>query len=206
MMLTLVLLAIQAALPGAAFSDVSLSGGGEVVIRHGPVARITFRQGDARNTRIVVAGGRLTIDNCPRRCPHGYRLALEVTMPSVAALSVADGGTIRAAGGFPGQAAIAASVHSGGAIDLRALDAAAVNASVAQGGVVFARPSRRLDASIAQGGRIAYWGNPSVHSRVRQGGSVGRGAAADADRPLEDFAPRVAPVPALPPLPSLPGA
>jgi hypothetical protein len=203
MMFTLVLLALQSLLPGAAFSEVSLSGGGEIVIRHGPVARVTFRQGDARNTRIAVAGGRLVIDNCPRHCPHGYRLVLDVTTPSLAALSVADGGTIRAASGFPGQAAIAATVHSGGAIDLRALDVGAVNASVAQGGVVLARPSRRLDARIAQGGRIAYWGNPSVHSVVRQGGSVGRGAAADADRPLDALAPRTVPVPPLPPLPGV---
>lgn len=198
MIAALVLLAAQ-----APYSEIALSGGGEVVVRHGPAPGIVFRRGDARNTRIAVAGGRLGIDNCPRRCPRGYHLVLEVTMPSLAAVSVADGGTIRALNGFPGQASIAATVHSGGGIDLRALAVREVSASVRQGGIVLARPSRRLDARIEQGGRIAYWGNPSVHSAVRQGGSVGRGAEGDADRPLEALAPRVAPVPALPPVPKV---
>jgi hypothetical protein len=196
MILALALLAAQ-----APYSEIALSGGGEVVVRHGPAPAIVFRRGDARNTRIAVAGGRLGIDNCPRRCPRGYRLVLEVTTPSLAALSVTDGGLIRALNGFPGRAAIAATVHSGGGIDLRALAVRDVSASVMQGGIVLARPSRRLDARIAQGGRIAYWGNPSVRSVVRQGGSVGRGAAADADRPLAALAPHAPPVPALPPLP-----
>jgi hypothetical protein len=201
MMLMLALLAAQ-----TPYSEIVLSGGGEVVVRHGPAPAIVFRRGDARNTRIIIAGGRLGIDNCPRRCPRGYHLALEVTTPSLAALSVADGGMIRALNGFPGQASIAAIVRSGGAIDLRALAVREVSASIMQGGIILARPSQRLDARIAQGGRIAYWGNPSVHSIVREGGSVGRGAAADADRPLEAPAPRIIPVPPLPPLPPLPGA
>jgi hypothetical protein len=199
-----VILALMMLAAQTPYSQIALSGGGEVVVRHGRVPGVVFRRGDARNTRIAVTGGRLGIDNCPRRCPRGYHLVLEVTTPSLAALSVADGGTIRALNGFPGQASISAAVRSGGAIDLRALAVRDVSASVMQGGVVLARPSRRLDARIVQGGRIAYWGNPSIRSVVRQGGSVGRGAAADADRPLEAFAPRVAPVPALPPLPAVP--
>jgi hypothetical protein len=85
-------------------------------------------------------------------------MVVEVTTPEIDALSVSDGGSIRSQGGFPGQAAIEARVHSGGAIDIRALDAADVTASVAQGGLIFTRPGRRLSARVEHGGGITYWG------------------------------------------------
>ena len=193
-MLTALLLAFA-----ADFRAVDLHGGGEVIVRHGPVAQALLREGDSRYTRISAAGGRLAIVNCPNRCPHGYRAVVEVTAPAIDSLSVSDGGLIRSESGFPGQAAVEARITSGGAVDIRALAAAQVSASVAQGGMIFARPGRRLDARIEQGGAITYWGRPAVTRSIHQGGVVQRGADKDLARPLSDLGP--APVPPVPPVP-----
>lgn len=196
-MLTLALLALA-----ADFRAIDLRGGGQVIVRHAATAEVRFRQGEARYTRISTAGGRLVIDNCPERCPHGYRAVVEVTMPALDALSVSDGGSIRSESGFPGQAAVDARVFSGGAIDIRALAAADVAASVAQGGMIFTRPGRRLDARIEQGGAVTYWGRPAVTRSVHQGGVVQRGADGDLGKPLSAFNPEPPPLPPIPPLPN----
>lgn len=195
-MLTALLLALA-----ADFRAIDLHGGGEVIVRHGPARQIRFLAGDADHTSIREAGGRLVIDNCPDRCPHRYRPVIEVTTPAIDAVSVNDGGLLRSEGAFPGQAAVEARVNSGGAVDIRTLAAAEVAAAVAQGGVIFTRPGRRLDARVEQGGAITYWGRPAVSRSVRRGGVIQRGADKDLDRPLSDLGP--APSPPVPPVPSL---
>lgn len=177
------------------FDSVALRSGGKVTIRHGPARRVTIRQGSARHNPIRVVDRRLTIDHCPRGCPRGDRLIVEIVTPRLAAVSVSDGGLLQVQAGFPPQAAISAAVFSGGAIDIRALGAASIAASVAQGGLIFARPRERLVASVLQGGRIAYWGTPAVQSSVRHGGVVERGAAADAERPFVELHPNPPPLP-----------
>lgn len=185
-----VLLGLLAAAPVAPFDAITLSGGGEVIVRQGPVHDVRLVFGDAQ---VTVEGGRLRIAHA-----HGGRLRVEVTAPRVAALSVTDGGVIRVQAGFAPQATAAASVRDGGAIDLRALAAAGVTASIAQGGMIFTRPGRSLDAAVRQGGRVTYWGTPAVHSAIEQGGVVARGDAADARRPLGDLSPHLPPIPPLP--------
>jgi hypothetical protein len=195
------LLAMIAAAQTAPFDAIALSGGGEVIVRQGPVHEVRLVAGDARYTRVAVEAGRLSIEHCRHGCPRFYRLTAEVTAPRVSALSVTDGGVIRVRAGFSPQATAAASVRDGGAIDMRALAAADVTASIAQGGMVFTRPGRSLEAAVQQGGRVTYWGTPIVHSAVEQGGVVVRGNAADASRPLGDLSPHLPPIPPLPRLP-----
>lgn len=179
------------------FDSVALSSGGQVTIRHGAVQSVTVRQG---NAPIRVTGGRLVIEHCGRGCRRGERLAVEIVTPRLGSASVSDGGLLRVQGRFPAQPALAASVASGGAIDLRAVPARQVTASVAHGGIILVSPGERLTASVRQGGRISYWGTPAVQSAIEGGGVVERGVAADRDRPLAD------PHPALPPLPSIPAS
>jgi len=187
----------------ADFEAIDLRGGGQVIVRHAPVQAVRFLEGDANHSRIDIAGGRLVIDHCRGHCPRGYRMVVEVATPRIEALTVSDGGAIREQGGFPGQAAIAVRVSSGGMVDIRALDVADVTASIAHGGLIFTRPGRRLDARVEQGGAITYWGSPALSRSIRQGGVVGRGADRDLDRPMFDHGAGPPPIPPVPPLPSL---
>lgn len=181
------------------FQSVALSDGGEVVIRHGPAQRVAILAGEAG---LRVEGGRLLIENCRDNCRHDDRLRVEIVTPSLAGLSVADGGVVRTEGAFPRQAEIEAQVSSGGVIDLRALAAGRARATISQGGIVLLSAEDALEARIAQGGRVTYWGRPRVDRSVHQGGVVERGEPADFGRPLEELGP-VAPPP-VPPLPSVP--
>jgi hypothetical protein len=194
----------ETAVPTASFQAVELRGGGKVTVRHGPQRRVTVHKGSAQISAILSDGRRLVIDKCRSKCPRGYRVEVEVVTPEIAALAVTDGGVVQAEGGFPAQAAVEASVSSGGAVDIRSLDAARVVASVRHGGRIFARPGRAMDASVSDGGMIAYWGDPAVRSSVRRGGGVVRGAAADLRRSLAQFDPPLPPLPAVPPLPQPP--
>ncbi|HST36055.1 MAG TPA: DUF2807 domain-containing protein [Allosphingosinicella sp.] len=208
----LILAALLLLAPGAAaqemapFQSVTLADGGGVTLVQGPAQRVTVLEG-AGSAEIRVVEGRLLIGHCRTSCPRGERrLRVEVVTPGLAEIAVANGGMIRAREGFPRQAELVASVTSGGILDLRALPAGRVRASVSQGGVILLSAEASLDASVEQGGRITYWGRPGVHSRVRGGGVVERGLAAEFTRAPTDLGPGAPPpVPPLPPLPLAPG-
>jgi hypothetical protein len=207
MRISIVLLGILGSLPAQAqapaaepaFQSIELRGGGTVTVRHGPAHRVTVRSGGADRT-IRNEGDKLVIDRCRRPCPGGHRIEVEIATPGLAGISVADGGVIQLAGGFPAQAEIAAAVNSGGTIDMRRLGTARVKASVAQGGRIFARADRELIAFVVDGGAVTYWGDPKVTSSVRRGGAVVRGSEADLRRPMAQLAPGMPPPP-IPPLP-----
>jgi hypothetical protein len=185
----------------APFTSVELRDGGSVVIRHGPAQRVTVVEPGARDAEIVVEGDRLRISRC-RSCRHDRRLRVEVITPVLESVSVRDGGTIALEGQFPAQARLVATVFSGGAIDVRTLNAEQVTAAVEQGGGIFTRPSSQLDASVTQGGAITYWGDPTVRSNVEHGGVVARGRSEDANRPLQEMGRRLLPVAPVPPVPA----
>lgn len=200
--------AAQTVIPLERFDSVELQNGGQVVVRHGPVQRVTVVSGDSRTTRITVDRGRLVIDGHGRGRPRDHRLEVEVVTPAVTAVSVSNGGTVRTAGAFPAQAAIDAHVEQGGRVDIRAIPADAVFASVYSGGGIFTNARQALTAKITSGGSITYWGDARVQKTVRDGGAVRRGKAADADRPLAEMEPLaplppapIAPVPPVPPVP-----
>jgi len=155
------------------FRSVELRGGGDVTLRPGPAQRVTILEGSAQVSRIYVArAGQLRIDMCNNRCPRQYRLRVEIQSPRAPDVAIAGGGTIRALGGFPGQGRLAAAVHGGGAIDLRAVDASDVTAAVNGGGDISVRPRTRLTAAVNGGGEIRYLGNPAVTMAVHGGGAV----------------------------------
>ena len=194
------------------FDAVELRDGGSVVVRPGAVRQATFLRGSARYSSAEVSNRRLIITSCARPCPPDYDLEVEVSTPELAAVAVANGGSIEVHGAFPVQSTLAVAVEQGGALDVRALAADEVTAAVHSGGWILTTPRRSLLASVADGGVITYWGEPQVQSAVEHGGNVGRGSAADARRSLADLKPRVphlpalAPVPAVPPVPPVPGA
>ena len=169
--------AAQAVVPLPAFDQIELRGGGSVVVRHGPVQRVTLIEGNPAISRIEVVreGGneRLEISPCEQRCPRNYRLRVEIVTPSVPAVSISGGGSI-VAQAFPAQRSVAATVSGGGSLDLRAVPARSVAAVVRGGGNLLVRPQASLTAVVRGGGSIRYWGNPSVTQTVRGGGSVSR--------------------------------
>jgi hypothetical protein len=190
-------------IPVGPFRTVELNHGGHVIVRHGPVQRVTLLTGDSRYTGIRVAGGqRLVIDKCAAKCPRGYRMQIEVITPELSAVAVSNGGTLQIAGAFPAQASIEADVEQGGMIDIRSIAADAVDASVDSGGRIFTSPRETLTATIDSGGAITYWGDPRVRRSVRHGGVVVRGTAEDAGKPLSEWAHPVPPIPPLPPQPN----
>lgn len=168
--------AAQTVMPVGQFRSVELHDGGTVIVRHGPVQRVTILSGDAGSVRIRVASGqRLVIENCKQDCSDHHRLQVEVITPELEAVAVSNGGTMRTAGEFPAQAAIQAAVEQGGRIDIRSIPADTVTASVYSGGGIFTHARQALTAAVESGGAITYWGDPRVKRSVRDGGVVAKG-------------------------------
>jgi hypothetical protein len=202
--------AIQPGVPlTASFSAVELRNGGDVNLVHGQSQGVTLLKGDPKESSITIGDdGRLVIDRCPARCPRGHDFEVEVVTPSLAAIAVAEGGTIQSRGDFPHQSEIGVAVSQGGTIDIRSMAVANVTASVNSGGRIFVKPEGALSAEIEQGGLITYWGAADVKSSVRYGGVVARGTAADADKPLAELGPElvqpIRPTPPVAPIPPTP--
>jgi hypothetical protein len=199
--------AAQTVVPVAPFRSVELHDGGHVILRHGATQRVTLLKGSTDCPHFTLADGdRLVIDKYKGRgiyqgqCPRGYELEIEIIMPDIAEIFVADGGTIESRGSFPRQAEIKTIVRNGGTIDIRTIVTDRVTASVEEGGRILTMPQVTLSASVASGGQITYWGDARIESSVRDGGTITKGTAAEADKPLSEFGPQVPPLPPVPPL------
>ena len=191
----------QTEVPVAPFRSVEVSGGAVAILRHGPTQRVTLLKGSTDYTRFTIAdGGRLVIDKCRSRCPPGYELEIEIVTADIAGVLASHGGTIQSRGSFPLQTEIGAAVRNGGTIDFRTIVTDRVTASVEEGGRIFVMPQIALSASIVNGGQITYWGDARVESLVRHGGTVIKGTAAEADKPLSELSPPLL-IPPTPPPP-----
>jgi hypothetical protein len=173
--------AAQAAetLPLPAFKSIELSGGGKVVIRHGSAQRVTLLSGSTEHSRMRVeqrrgSSGRLVIEACDDRCPDGYQMSVEIVTPDIAAVAVNGGGRILVEPGFARQSDMAAAVHGGGEIDLRALPVENAAAAIDGGGLIQIRAEDSLAVAINGGGEVRYEGAPSVSSSINGGGTVHR--------------------------------
>lgn len=180
--LALALAAAPVAAPAAetlslpAFQGVELNGGGTVTIRHGARQRVTLVSGSSEVTRFRVRDNRLEIDACQRNCPRGYKLQVEIVVPSIEAVAINGGGRIAASGRFPRQGAVAAAISGGGNIDLRAVAAGAAVASIRGGGQIGVHADSSLTTSISGGGNVTYWGKPQITTSINGGGTVRRGS------------------------------
>jgi hypothetical protein len=158
-----------------AFRSVQLRGGGEVMLRPGPVQRVTIVEGSASITRFrVERDGQLRIDVCDGNCPRNYRLRVEIQSPRAPDVAIAGGGLIRATGGFPAERDLSAAISGGGKIDMLAVSAGSVNAAVHGGGLIAVRPRSSLTVAVNGGGEVRYAGNPAVTSAINGGGAVHR--------------------------------
>src|SRR5215813_11697442 len=75
----------QADVPVAPFDSIELHDGARVVLRYGPIQRVTLIKGSLDYTSVTVAdGGRLIINKCKSRCPRGYELEIEIVTSDIA--------------------------------------------------------------------------------------------------------------------------
>lgn len=176
LLLTPAAVAAAETVPVPAFRSVELRGGGNVVVRPGAAQRVTIVSGSTAFTRVhVERDGQLRIDACNARCPHLYRLVVEVESPALPDLAVAGGGRIAAQAGFRPQRHISTAVMGGGQIDTRAADTRDASAAVHGGGALLLRAAGTLSAAVNGGGEIRYWGDPRVSSAIAGGGNVRKG-------------------------------
>ena len=182
-------LALAASAPSAAqaeqainvppFKSIELHGGGNAILRHGDRQRVVLITGDPSVAEVRVVGdGKLVLSPCDSDhhwCWGWHDLKVEVTTPSIAAISVHGGGDLKAEGDFPKQPSLALEVHGGGDADLRALPVDNLSVEVHGGGDADVRAERTLTAEVHGGGDVRYWGHPSVNSSARGGGSVESG-------------------------------
>lgn len=163
----------QETVPVPAFQSVELRGGGDVVVRPGPVQRVTLINGSTQFTGFrVMQDGQLRIDACNERCPQHYALRIEIVSPHAPDLAIQGGGTITAEPGFAPQSQLSAAVDGGGRIDARSVAARSFNAAINGGGKIFAGRSSVLSAAVNGGGEVRYAGNPEVSSAIHGGGNV----------------------------------
>lgn len=155
------------------FNGISVHSGGKVLLRYGPRQQVRVVGGDPDSVLFAVGGGNLAINGCRNNCSD---VVVELVMPEVPeTLSLHGGGSIKAAGGFPGASDMAISIHGGGMIDVAAIEVNDVAAAIRGGGVISTRARQDLAASITGGGAIRYWGDPEVSTAVKGGGTVSRG-------------------------------
>jgi hypothetical protein len=179
----------ETVVPLPPFKQIELHGGGSILLRHGPVQRVTLRKGSTAFTSISVGApqgrffkhgaraqsDRLVIKACNGRCPPRYDLEIEIVTPEISAISVNGGGEIVAARGFPREDSVAAAVNGGGEIDIRAMPVRDIAAAVHGGGRLLVRAQNSLVAAVHGGGEIRFWGRPSLTAATRGGGSISSG-------------------------------
>lgn len=154
------------------FDAIALSGGGNVVLRHGARQQVRVTEGNPKAVRLVVVDGRLAISGCDGSCRNTL---VEVTMPaSPETIAIQGGGSIMARGDFPVVREMALAIAGGGSVDVKAIPADDVAAAVRGGGSIVTSARRDLAANIVGGGSIIYSGDPQISSAVRGGGTVTR--------------------------------
>jgi hypothetical protein len=172
----------------APFNSIEIVNSGHAIIRPGSAQQVTFVKGSPDYTRVrVTNGGALVIEKCAVKCPRGYELELEIAVPRITSISLANGGRIQTRGSFARQEELDVEVAHGGTIDVRTMLIDRVVAKVNQGGRILTTPRLSLLATVQQGGSVTYWGDARVTSSVQHGGVVEKGSADELNEPLPEL-------------------
>ena len=155
------------------FDRVELRGGGTVSVHPGTEPRVALLDGAEHTMQVSMRSGTLLIE-CRRPCPNRPEGIVRVSTPSITAVQISGGGTMKISEGFPTASELHARVRGGGSLDASALLAESVRAEVRGGGSVYVSPLHRLQARTRGGGSVAYFGDPEVTSAIRSGGSIRR--------------------------------
>jgi len=178
-----------------AFDAVQLAGANTVVIRVGDRQSITVHADDNLLDRVTtrVETGNLVIGNAPGSFTTRSPMRVDITVPTLTALTLAGSGTISAsgidtsrlrvvlsgsgvirAGGSTGQLEV--TVPGSGDAQLEELVARDVDAVVNGSGRIVVTPTRSLHAEVPGSGAILYTGNPAhVTTSVTGSGIVSHG-------------------------------
>jgi len=157
------------------FSGINIHGGGHVVLRHGPVQRVTIIKGDLKKIDLHMSGSSLDISPCKNWCWGNNPLEVEIVSPRITRFEVHGGGELEAVGEFPRQPELTAQVHGGGDLNTRAIPADTVTADVHGGGDAKVKALVTLTAEVHGGGDLIYSGNPQhISSQTHGGGSISK--------------------------------
>lgn len=177
---TLALLPLMLATPAAAgtvvplapFRALDLHGGGEVVLKHGSVQRVTILKGSLQYSELRVVNGTLDVSACRSwwQCPRNYDFKVEVVTPMLSAFAVHGGGDLTTEGAFPQQDELSLDIHGGGDADLKAIPVRHASVSVHGGGDLKITATEVLSGSVEGGGDVTYWGHPKQLAIATHGG------------------------------------
>lgn len=162
-------------IPLPAFTGISVHGGGHVILVYGAKQRVTLLKGDPKVAQIEVKGNSLELSPCESVCMFRHvDLEVEIVSPNITAIEAHGGGAISTKGEFPKQAQMSVAAHGGGAISINAIPVEHVAAEVHGGGVVHLKALSTLAAAVHGGGAITYSGDPQLSASTHGGGSISK--------------------------------
>ena len=176
----------------AAFESVELAGSNNVVVHVGGKQSVVVTADDNLLGRVTtrVESGRLVIANTPGSFSTTSPMRVEVTVPTLAALTLSGSGnvvvdgihgprlevTLPGSGTFTGSGTttqLDVTVGGSGTMQLTRLVAKDVRAIVSGSGSIFVTATEKLDASVSGSGAILYAGSPTeVTKSVTGSGAI----------------------------------
>lgn len=163
----------------ASFTGVELAGTNKVVVHVDDPQSVDVKADDNLIDRVTteVQSGRLVIGNTPGSFSTKSPMSVEVTVPTLEALTLAGAGNIVLDGidarslrvELTGSGTLAGNgtatrldvtIGGSGVVQFTQLVATDVQAAVSGSGSIFVTATRSLDASVAGTGAIVYTGNP----------------------------------------------
>jgi hypothetical protein len=176
----------------AAFNSVDLAGANNVVIRVGEKQSVVVRADNnlLDRVRTEVQSAELLIANTPGSLTTKSPMSVEVTIPTIKALTLSGSGNIAVNGieaeslkmTLPGSGTLTGSgtatrldvtVSGSGTVQFTRLVANDVRAVVSGSGSIFITATKTLDASVTGSGAILYTGNPQdVTKSVTGSGAI----------------------------------
>lgn len=168
----------------ASFTSVELAGNNNVVVHVGHSQSVVVKADDNLINRVTteVQSGTLIIGNTPGSFSTKSPMRVEITVPTLDALTLAGNGNIVVDGfeakslrvDLPGNGTLSgngtatrldATVGGSGVVQFTQLVATDVHAAVSGSGSIFITATRSLDASVSGSGAIVYTGNPQDVTR-----------------------------------------
>jgi len=171
-----------------AFTSVELAGGNNVVVHVGGKQSVVVKADDNLLNRVTteVDAGTLVVGNTPGGLTTKSPMSVDVTVPTLDALTLAGGGnilvdgieathltvTLSGSGNVTGSgtaAALDVTLAGSGNVRFTRVSSENVHAVLSGSGNIFVTATKSLDASVPGSGTIAYAGNPQYVTKAVTG-------------------------------------